>query len=155
ANVSQVKPIPSEDLTDHDLNHSTTTQTSKQQLTKPSPRHTPLASPNPTKSPKVEGSPEKPLSPQTRHPTLSGKFKELISAAEEEGLREHQARKEGLVGKRVSVYWPEYDKWYSGTVRETDNPKEGSHIVSYDDGDEVYEKLEGRGKVKYKILQES
>ena len=37
------------------------------------------------------------------------------------------------VGDKVSVYWPT-EKWsFRGTVKETNDPKYGSHIIVYED----------------------
>jgi hypothetical protein len=71
-----------------------------------------------------------------------------------------------LIGKRVRVWWPKYRKYYAGTVGETDDLAKGSHIVYYDDGEEIYENLmkerfhllkseSGRKKVDYKFLDEN
>jgi hypothetical protein len=37
-------------------------------------------------------------------------------------------------GRRVRVYWPDDDAWFTGTVRRFD-PRSGLHTVCYDDGD--------------------
>ena len=37
-------------------------------------------------------------------------------------------------GRRVRVYWPDDDAWFTGTVRRFD-PRTGLHTVCYDDGD--------------------
>lgn len=40
---------------------------------------------------------------------------------------------EGLVGKRIKVYWPDDNKWYFGKVIDCSN--DGKHMIHYDDGD--------------------
>lgn len=40
---------------------------------------------------------------------------------------------QGLVGKRIKVYWPDDNKWYFGKVIDCSN--DGKHTVHYDDGD--------------------
>jgi hypothetical protein len=39
-----------------------------------------------------------------------------------------------VVGRRVSIFWPEDDEYYSGTVSDYSN-EDGKHTVRYDDGD--------------------
>lgn len=49
--------------------------------------------------------------------------------------------KEEIVAKRVSLYWATpHNQWYSGIVNSY-NPRDDTHLVYYDDGDEVYECL--------------
>jgi hypothetical protein len=56
---------------------------------------------------------------------------------------------DGYVGKRIKVYWPQYKKYYSGTIVRINDAKnhfknKGSHVVRYDDDDkEYYEWLTG------------
>jgi hypothetical protein len=57
-----------------------------------------------------------------------------------------------LVGKEVAVWWDRYKQVYVGKVVATDNPKKGSHIVCYEDGQGVYEQLVGKNAVKFRIL---
>lgn len=40
-----------------------------------------------------------------------------------------------VVGRRVSIFWPEDDEYYSGTVSGF-NGQDGKHSVLYDDGEE-------------------
>jgi cleavage and polyadenylation specificity factor subunit 1 len=53
------------------------------------------------------------------------------------------------VGKRVEVYWPQYKKYFPGTIVKKNDAKnrfksKGSHIIRYDDdGKEYYEWLTG------------
>jgi hypothetical protein len=56
------------------------------------------------------------------------------------------AKTQPLIGSRVDVYWPRYDKNYSGIVRPSTDGRKGSHIVDYDDGDSVFEWLEPKNK---------
>lgn len=56
-----------------------------------------------------------------------------------------QDPKETIINKRISVYWPQYKHWYSGTVSSYDTDRK-EHIVTYDqqttDGDnDIFEKL--------------
>jgi hypothetical protein len=44
-----------------------------------------------------------------------------------------KAAKKGVVGKRLAVYWPIDDAWYSGVIEAWD-AKAGQHRVLYDDG---------------------
>ena len=41
--------------------------------------------------------------------------------------------KKAFVGKRIAVYWPDDDAWYTGSIQSYDG-KEGKHSVMYDDG---------------------
>jgi hypothetical protein len=50
-----------------------------------------------------------------------------------------------LIGRRVRVYWPEYERNYDGVVQKTDDPALGTHIVKYRDG-EFYENLDNSNK---------
>jgi len=67
-----------------------------------------------------------------------------------------------LVGKRITVYWSKYKRWYPGTVTKYDITRK-EHVVLYDDelerakkdpshDPEIYEKLVGKGKARFKIL---
>jgi cell division protein FtsB len=42
---------------------------------------------------------------------------------------------EALVGKRIKVYWPQDDAYYTGKIKKF-NRGSRKHVVSYDDGDE-------------------
>lgn len=42
-----------------------------------------------------------------------------------------------VLGKKLSVYWPADDAWYSGTVTDH-NLSNGQHLVKYDDGEEEW-----------------
>ncbi len=55
-----------------------------------------------------------------------------------------------LIGKRVKVWWSGDRKYYTGTIGISDNLEKGTHIVYYDDGDEVYENMK---KVRFKIIE--
>ena len=39
-----------------------------------------------------------------------------------------------MIGKKVQVFWPVDDSWYTGTVYEYD-PNSGEHLLRYEDGD--------------------
>ena len=39
-----------------------------------------------------------------------------------------------MIGKKVQVFWPVDEQWYSGTVYEYD-PTSGEHLLRYEDGD--------------------
>lgn len=41
---------------------------------------------------------------------------------------------QAAVGRRVRVYWPDDDAWFTGVVKRFD-PRTGMHAVWYDDGD--------------------
>lgn len=55
-----------------------------------------------------------------------------------------------LVGKRVTVYWNQYDEWYRGKIIAVSPPDaEGTHDVLYDlDGEVISEKLVSSEKGK-------
>jgi hypothetical protein len=63
-----------------------------------------------------------------------------------------------LIGKKVSVWWPSYNQHYSGVITPTDNKRKGSHIVKYDDGQEIYEWLnkvpKNRVPVEYEVVND-
>jgi len=70
--------------------------------------------------------------------------------------------KDGLVGKHITVYWKKYKRWYPGTVTKYDSTR-NEHVILYDDelerakkdpshDPEIYEKLIGKGKARFKIL---
>ena len=42
---------------------------------------------------------------------------------------------DGVVGKRIKVYWPLDKSWYEGRVKMFDE-KDGKHLVQYDDAEE-------------------
>jgi hypothetical protein len=63
-----------------------------------------------------------------------------------------------LIGKRVTVWWDDYNRYYTGTVVPSDDKRKGSHIVKYDDGQEVYEWLiapKNRIQVEYDEIVDS
>jgi len=43
-------------------------------------------------------------------------LKEFRSESPKEGKSAKAGKNDKLVGKRVSVYWPKYEKWYPGKV---------------------------------------
>lgn len=45
-----------------------------------------------------------------------------------------------MIGKRVRVYWPVDDSWYTGTVKQYD-PNTGEHLLKYHDGDTEWVKI--------------
>jgi len=61
-----------------------------------------------------------------------------------------------FIGKRIKVWWPEYDTWYPGVVvAKSDKPEFGTHEVLYDDERDkgpIYEFLMGQKKATYKII---
>jgi hypothetical protein len=61
-----------------------------------------------------------------------------------------------IIGKRISVYWPEYDTWYSGTVVALSGPQdEGTHDIDYDDEPgqlPISEKLVSNPRETWKLL---
>ena len=65
------------------------------------------------------------------------KYKGAVTAAleQERALLKSAAKtaKKGIVGKRIAVYWPMDDAWYSGVIAAWDN-KASQHRVLYDDG---------------------
>ena len=65
------------------------------------------------------------------------KHKPALDAAIAANLLLHRnaakAAKKGVVGKRIAVYWPIDDAWYTGVVEGWD-PKPAQHRVLYDDG---------------------
>lgn len=46
--------------------------------------------------------------------------------------------RELTIGTRVTVYWPDYDQWYKGTVVEEDLDDKERLLIHYDDGDEAW-----------------
>jgi hypothetical protein len=51
-----------------------------------------------------------------------------------------------ITGRRVKVWWPQNDTFFLGTIAGVDDGKlGGTHVVKYDDGDEVSENLGGWG----------
>jgi len=65
--------------------------------------------------------------------------------------------KDPIVGKRISVYWDKYKKWYPGTVVAKSDDGGGTHDVDYDDDkekglDPISEKLTGSDIVKWKEI---
>jgi hypothetical protein len=61
-----------------------------------------------------------------------------------------------LIGKRISVYWPRYKKWYPGTIIRYNLTKK-QYEVLYDEDkenglDEIFETLKGPKKVKWKFI---
>jgi hypothetical protein len=60
---------------------------------------------------------------------------------------------DSLVGKEISVWWEKYNRHYSGKVIPTDDPGKGSHIVRYDDGQDVYEDLVGANAAKFEVIE--
>ena len=47
--------------------------------------------------------------------------------------RHHEAN-EALVGRRLKVYWPLEEEYYSGSIESYD-PSDRKHVVLYDDGE--------------------
>mmetsp|Transcript_24084 Transcript_24084/g.33674 ORF Transcript_24084/g.33674 Transcript_24084/m.33674 type:complete len:125 (-) Transcript_24084:255-629(-) len=50
---------------------------------------------------------------------------------------------EAFVGKDVSIYWPNEDKWFVGTVTSF-NARIGKHHLKYKDGDKRWTRLRER-----------
>lgn len=67
-----------------------------------------------------------------------------------------QPAEEKIIGKQINIYWPSVKKYFKGTVQSYDKEKE-EHIIYYDvpeeDGNhEIYEKLIGKNKVRWKYV---
>lgn len=62
--------------------------------------------------------------------------------------KEFRNNNDKLVGSRVSVWWPDSQQHFSGQVMESNDKRKGTHIVRYDDGEEVYERLVNQGSKK-------
>jgi len=63
---------------------------------------------------------------------------------------------EKIIGKRLSIYWPNYRKWYDGVVQSYDTERK-EHVIYYDKADqdgnhEIWEKLYGYNKTKWKYI---
>jgi len=60
------------------------------------------------------------------------------------------------IGERVKVYWPDYNKWYTGTIVNKSNEADGgTHDIRYDDEPDkepISETLEGKGQVQWEAL---
>lgn len=60
-----------------------------------------------------------------------------------------------LIGKRISVYWPDYKKYYPGTIV-SKHPHKGKYNIKYDDEKEdaepITEKLYGPRRVKWMLI---
>lgn len=79
-----------------------------------------------------------------------------VQPAVDTKLRERPSAEQRLLGRRVNIYWPSVKKWFKGHVKSYDQTRQ-EHIVYYDipeqDGNhEIYEKLVGSGKVKWKYI---
>jgi len=68
---------------------------------------------------------------------------------------------DSLFGKRIKVYWPEYDQYFNGTIEGLTtidkNDGGGTHDVLYDDdkeigNDSISEHLFGDQKVEWEFL---
>ncbi|HRP37153.1 MAG TPA: DDE-type integrase/transposase/recombinase [Candidatus Dojkabacteria bacterium] len=60
------------------------------------------------------------------------------------------------IEKRISVYWPRYEKWYNGKVISYSTGRQ-EYVIRYDEPDttgnyDIWEKLHGLGKVRWKYL---
>ena len=79
----------------------------------------------------------RPLAAQMMRRRTGEKMKPAVEAARqaEMGLQltAHKAAKKGVVGRRLTVYWPIDDAWYFGKIEAWD-PKLAQHRVLYDDG---------------------
>ena len=77
-------------------------------------------------------------------------LEKLLQQAEEV---EPDAGGQKLIGRRVSIYWDEDDKYYDGTIKEFAQAS-GEHLVLYDDGEQHFENLADK-KLKVKWLAHS
>jgi len=73
----------------------------------------------------------------------------------EDKIRKKETPEDKLIGKRISIYWPQYKRFYPGLVVSFDNERK-EHVVRYEDvkppeDPDIYEKLVGKGKVRYKM----
>ena len=62
------------------------------------------------------------------------------------------------IGGRVKVFWPDYNKWYTGTIVNNSNQADGgTHDIQYDDEPDkepISETLVGKGQVQWEVLPE-
>jgi hypothetical protein len=70
--------------------------------------------------------------------------------------KKEQTPEDKLIGKCISVYWPQYKRFYPGLVVSFDNDRK-EHIVRYEDvkppeDPDIFEKLVGKGKVRFKLI---
>ena len=79
----------------------------------------------------------RPLMPQMLRRRTSPALRKAVDAALAlDGamrLADTKAKKRNIIGRRLSVYWPMDDAWYSGVVQSYD-AKAAQHAVLYDDG---------------------
>uniref|UniRef100_A0A2N9H285 DNA mismatch repair protein n=1 Tax=Fagus sylvatica TaxID=28930 RepID=A0A2N9H285_FAGSY len=126
---------------------------SKTTSTSPSPT---ISKQNPNKFsnsvPKPISSPNSSPSPSTPSPFQS-KFKKplLVISASPLTPTDKRSDGEGVVGRRVRVYWPLDQAWYEGTVKSFDKVA-NKHLVRYEDDEE---ELLDLGKEKVEWIEES
>ena len=71
------------------------------------------------------------------------------------GNNNNDAYSKDLCGKRISVFWPDYKKWYDGVIVNK-NSKPGTYDVQYDDEPDkepIEELLFGSGAVKWSYIE--
>lgn len=84
---------------------------------------------------------------------------QVIPQNERLPFRENDLKSDPLIGKRIEVFWDDYDKWYSGTVTRKNPKNKNSFVVYYDDADtkhghHIWETLKSKGKVKWRLLED-
>jgi hypothetical protein len=103
----------------------------------------------------------KPAPPSLKSPERAKQIEPVPSTATKSA-----APIDNYIGKRVEVYWPQYKKYFPGTVVRVNNAKnhfknKGSHVIRYDDdGQEYYEWLtgsppSGRSLEKFIVTEEN
>ncbi|XP_078179988.1 MUTS homolog 6 [Carex rostrata] len=119
----------------------------------PKPNSTP---PNPTPKSKSSLNPSSDPSPS---PSTSQKHKKPLLSIPSSGTpsppikpktppsAETKPQKSDFVGRRIKVYWPLDEVWYTGEIKSYD-PKSDKHQIQYDDGEEESIELE-KEKIKW------
>ena len=97
---------------------------------------------DPSPSPSTSQKHKKPLLsiPSSKTPSPPIKPKTPPSA-------ETKPQKSDFVGRRIKVYWPLDQVWYTGEIKSYD-PKSDKHQIQYDDGEEESIELE-KEKIKW------
>lgn len=101
---------------------------------------------------------------QKKEPAFSGEHvKKITETGQIELKKRLQPKKEKrrkpeeeIIGKKISVYWPNFKRWYTGTIKSYDKEKK-EHIIKYDEKDqtgedEFFENLFGSKKSKWKFI---
>jgi DNA mismatch repair protein MSH6 len=120
----------------HFFSNPSSNSTAPNPTPKSKPSLNPSSDSSPSPSPSTSEKKKKPLLPIPPSQTPSPPIKPKTPPS-----AETKSQNSDFVGRRIKVYWPLDQAWYTGQIKSYD-PKSNKHLIQYDDGEDESIKLE-------------